>query len=97
MFISIVGTSCSGKTEVLKHLKTQGFNEVRLSVPEDSPESFATPSAMLDHVTKNWLSNWVTLSLTKKEDLEMFSKRPFFLLLNVDGPVMLRWRRYCER
>lgn len=49
---------------------------------------------MLDYATRSWRSNFVTTSLRTKEQLEVFAKRPFFLLLSVDAPLMTRWRRH---
>jgi len=48
---------------------------------------------MLDHVTRNWRSNLVTTDLTTYDDIKPFVKRPFFMLLSVDGPLRTRFQR----
>ncbi|KZO96380.1 hypothetical protein CALVIDRAFT_481517 [Calocera viscosa TUFC12733] len=96
MFIGIVGTECSGKSLVKHYLTSKGFVDLSLpNGPAHHPHShsFPTPSAMLDHATHNWRQSYVTTSLSTKAALEPFMKRPFFLLLVVDAPLMLRWRR----
>lgn len=59
--------------------------------------SFDSPALMLDHVTHNWLTNTVTTDLRTCEEIEPFMKRPFFLLVAVDGPLRLRFERERER
>ncbi len=58
--------------------------------------SFATGEALLDFVTKRWQSRWVTLDIHEHEVLEKFSLRPWFLLVSVDAPVLVRWERFKE-
>ncbi|KAF9074823.1 cytidine deaminase-like protein [Rhodocollybia butyracea] len=55
--------------------------------------SFSTPEEILDYVTCNWRSNFVTTDLGNREVLETFIKRPFFLLLSLDAPLTDRYRR----
>ncbi|KZT30895.1 hypothetical protein NEOLEDRAFT_44111 [Neolentinus lepideus HHB14362 ss-1] len=55
---------------------------------------FATAAALLDHITQNWRADFVTSDLTDIKILDRFSKRPFFLLISVDAPLMARYRRY---
>ncbi|WWD15756.1 hypothetical protein CI109_100178 [Kwoniella shandongensis] len=59
--------------------------------------TFPTSSAMLDYVTRNWLSHNVTTDLRSYEDIEPFMKRPFFLLVSVDGPLRVRYEREKAR
>ncbi|KIO31744.1 hypothetical protein M407DRAFT_14058 [Tulasnella calospora MUT 4182] len=90
MFISIIGTSCSGKKTILKYLLSKGFTQASLG---GQTLSFPSAADLLDFATRNWRSNYVTLSLQDRTTLEPFSKRPFFLLVSVDAPVMVRWSR----
>ncbi|KAK0208768.1 cytidine deaminase-like protein [Desarmillaria ectypa] len=55
--------------------------------------TFDTPSAMLDYVTRNWRTRFVTVDLCTREHIERFIKRPFFMLLSVDAPILDRYRR----
>jgi dCMP deaminase len=54
---------------------------------------FSSHSQLLDHVTRNWRSNFVTRDLNTRDALEMFTKRPFFMLISVEAPLLERYRR----
>ena len=58
---------------------------------------FDTPEAMLDFVTKRWQEKWVTTDITDVLTIDRFLLRPFFLLVSVDAPVHLRWKRFSDR
>jgi dCMP deaminase len=58
---------------------------------------FETMSEMVDYVTKRWRENFVTVDIWNEADLELAIKRPFFLLISVDAPVTIRWKRFQER
>ncbi|WWD01613.1 hypothetical protein V866_008558 [Kwoniella sp. B9012] len=67
-----------------------------LSTPLESPSSnltFTSQSSLLDFITRNWLSHHVTTDLTSYEEIEPFVKRPFFLCVSVDGPILARYER----
>lgn len=59
----------------------------------NKPMFFSSPAELLDFVTRNWRMNFVTLDLYTRRLVEMFVKRPFFMLLSVDGPLYERYRR----
>lgn len=48
---------------------------------------------MLNYVTENWRRNFVTCDLSNRQLLEPFTRRPFFLILQCDAPLMERFRR----
>ncbi|KIK70695.1 hypothetical protein GYMLUDRAFT_150141 [Collybiopsis luxurians FD-317 M1] len=54
---------------------------------------FKSPEEILDYATRNWRSNYVTTDLKTREAIEIFIKRPFFLLLSLDAPLLDRYRR----
>ena len=58
---------------------------------------FGSPDALLSFVTANWRENWVTTDIWNEEIVEIFSRRPFFLLISVDAPVTVRWERFKKR
>ncbi|KAL2264833.1 hypothetical protein VTJ83DRAFT_7343 [Remersonia thermophila] len=58
---------------------------------------FSTPEALLDFVTRHWRDRWVTTDIASEAVLDMYSRRPFFLLLSVDAPLTVRWHRYRAR
>ena len=55
--------------------------------------TFASPEDLLTHVTRHWRKNFVTVDLTSSPLIDLFVKRPFFLLVNVDAPLLQRYRR----
>ncbi|KAG9299532.1 hypothetical protein G9A89_020703 [Geosiphon pyriformis] len=97
----IVGSLCAGKHTVAKWLiSTHGFIHLALSQRDHFPMvpvEFDSPVEMLQHVTKNWSENFVTCDIETIDTLELFRKRPFFLLISVDSPVMMRYARYLDR
>ena len=44
-------------------------------------------------MTKRWQRNYVFEGITDEVVLEALVKRPFFLLVSIDAPVSLRWKR----
>ena len=58
---------------------------------------FDSMGEMTDYVTKRWRQNFVTVDIWNEEDLDNVAKRPFFLLISVDAPVGIRWKRFSER
>jgi hypothetical protein len=59
----------------------------------DQPLWFASAAELFEHVTLNWRSNFVTRDLRTERMIQMFIKRPFFMLVSVDGPISDRFRR----
>jgi hypothetical protein len=48
---------------------------------------------MLDHVTRDWRSHYVTSDVLSSEDLREFAVRPFVLVVKLDAPILDRFRR----
>ena len=97
MFVAIVGLACAGKSAVAEYLESRhGFQRVGLG-DSGAGRSFATPDEMLHFVTCHWRSNFVTLDIDTNVLVDVFEKRPFFLLLGVEAPLMQRWRRAQAR
>lgn len=64
----------------------------------EQPHDFVSVQTLLEHSTAHWRDNIVTLDLTTRAEIEIgFDKRPFFLLIGVDAPVTVRWRREVKR
>ncbi|KAK9467288.1 cytidine deaminase-like protein [Lipomyces arxii] len=55
--------------------------------------SFHTVESMIDYVTKRWTQLFVTTSVYSEAALDAFSARPFFLLLAVQAPLLVRYQR----
>jgi len=58
---------------------------------------FGTIEQLVEYATKNWRENLVTTDIVREDELEVLTKRPFFLLVSIDAPMMTRWARYRER
>lgn len=63
-----------------------------------SPEVvFENVDLLLEFVTKRWRECWVTTDIWDGATLDRLIQRPFFLLVSVDAPVSLRWKRFTDR
>src|SRR5436305_11643087 len=74
---------------------SNGIHQLQVNGNEDI--RFDSMSEMIDYVTKQWRENFVTVDIWNENDLEMAIKRPFFLLVSVDAPITIRWKRYTQR
>lgn len=79
-------------------------SQSRISVLDHAPnetkaddKTFPTVEALIDFVTKRWQQRWVTTHVWDETVLEMLSRRPFFILVSVDAPLSIRWKRLKER
>ncbi|KAJ9653466.1 Deoxycytidine monophosphate (dCMP) deaminase [Neophaeococcomyces mojaviensis] len=59
--------------------------------------TFPDVDSLLEFVTKRWQEHWVLTDIEDEDTLELLLRRPFFLLLSVDAPVTLRFRRFNAR
>jgi dCMP deaminase len=59
--------------------------------------SFPDVESLLDFVTKRWREHWVLTDIYDEETLELLLRRPFFMLINVDAPVGVRFERFSDR
>ena len=59
--------------------------------------TFHTADDLLDFVTKKWQGFWVTTDVHSEEILDKLDRRPFFILVSVDAPIHVRWKRFQER
>lgn len=58
---------------------------------------FASFEGLLDFVTRRWNQQWVIADVWEERLLDALLQRPFFLLVSIDAPVSLRWKRYKNR
>lgn len=99
---------CAGKNTVADYLtENLGFARLHLA-QQQSPQlevkqqdanakSFACVTSLLDFVTKQWQQRWVTTDLWNESILENLLRRPSFILVSVDAPVSVRWKRLKDR
>ncbi|KAG9013129.1 Deoxycytidine monophosphate (dCMP) deaminase [Tulasnella sp. JGI-2019a] len=73
------------------------YTHVPNAARPDTAQHFASTPELLNFATRTWRSNFVTTSLQTRKDIDAFARRPFFLLLGVDAPVMTRWRRHAAK
>jgi len=86
--------------------QSSGGEDARPPVPSTEPLSsefclvnadrslcFSSAQDFLHHATKHWQHNFVTVDLRTRHSVEIFIRRPFFLLLNVDAPIYERFSR----
>ncbi|KAK0638775.1 cytidine deaminase-like protein [Cercophora newfieldiana] len=59
-----------------------------------SPHHFTSALTLLDYVTTRWRSRFVTTHIPTTPILDLYSRRPFFLLLSVDAPLLTRYHRF---
>ncbi|KAI9736809.1 MAG: Deoxycytidine monophosphate (dCMP) deaminase [Claussenomyces sp. TS43310] len=105
MFVGICGGICAGKRTVAQYLTDHhGFTHLHLqktaqngaSMPSADQHTFAHVDALVDFVTKRWRDRWVTTDIHDEDVLDILERRPFFILISVDAPVSVRWRR-CQQ
>lgn len=74
-------------------------NNIRLQTSEIKQEDllFESVELLLEFVTQRWQERWVTTDIWDGAILDHLIQRPFFLLVSVEAPVSLRWRRFTDR
>lgn len=93
---------CAGKEVTAQCLIEQyGFQEIilRSSTERERPNTlyFGRVSELVDYVTKRWREHFVLTKVTNETVLDELAGRPFFILISVDAPVQVRWRRWKAR
>lgn len=76
-----------------KHLSFLSMSPPSSPAPNRQPLCFPSPQSLLNYVTRNWQENFVTSDLDTRELVDLFVRRPFFLLLSIDAPLYERFRR----
>lgn len=100
MFVGICGGICSGKRTVAQYLvEHHGFTRIYLdpTATTTTPETFLSVDALVEFVTTRWQQRWVTTDIHNEAVLDILVRRPFFILISVDAPVSMRWKRFQQR
>lgn len=86
-------------TEPRRPAQLEAGDQLQLpnSISETPSENFQTTDDLVHFVTNRWREHWVIIDLSNEELLEKLLLRPFFLLVGVDAPISLRWRRFTDR
>jgi dCMP deaminase len=102
MFVGLCGGICAGKHTVAQYLVDHhGFKELHLhhatTNTSTDEHTFQTVFDLVDFVTKRWRERWVTTDIYNESILDILVRRPFFILISVDAPVSVRWKRFQQR
>ncbi|KAJ7110048.1 cytidine deaminase-like protein [Mycena epipterygia] len=79
-----------------KHLSFLSMGPMPQASPanfSEKPRCFSSSAVLLDYVTRNWQQDFVTVDLHTRDVVEAFVKRPFFMLLSIDAPLLDRFYR----
>ncbi|KAG0683554.1 Deoxycytidine monophosphate (dCMP) deaminase [Pichia californica] len=108
MLIGLAGTLGSGVEDVIKALcKIENFKLIGLEsqfeelnkfeIQEEilsTPRIFKDDISMLNYVTTNWRDHMIIPNVSEIDNIELFVKRPFFLLVSIDSPLLIKFNRY---
>ncbi|ORX91852.1 deoxycytidylate deaminase [Basidiobolus meristosporus CBS 931.73] len=102
MFIGLTGTLCSGKHTIARYLiEAHQFQYITLTTDPRAKEfnalTFDSAKEIQEFTTKNWRSNYVICHISTANELNLYRKRPFFLLVAVDAPLIVRYNRWLSR
>ncbi|KAF3169900.1 Deoxycytidine monophosphate (dCMP) deaminase, variant 2 [Orbilia oligospora] len=84
-------------TSIAKEDGSSTTDTVVTSFPGNGNLTFPTVEELLDYVTERWQEKFVTTDVLNEEMLDILLKRPFFILVSVDAPIVVRWKRYIEK
>lgn len=70
--------------------RANGSNKVR-------EHTFDRAEDLVDFVTTRWRERWVTTDVYTESILDVLLRRPFFILVSVDAPASIRWKRFNAR
>lgn len=101
MFIGLLGAPGSAAEEIVHCLTREyGFKHVGLSKSEKNREEdivlYENSEDLLTDVTIHWRENFVTCDVEHIEGIDMYIKRPFFLLITVDSSLLVKFKRYTK-
>ncbi|KAJ2008692.1 hypothetical protein H4R26_000011 [Coemansia thaxteri] len=63
----------------------------------NEPRVFATVKLLLNYITPRWRQNYVSTDITSPVDLYLMWKRPFAMVVGIDAPTSIRYKRYCAK
>ncbi|KAI9088751.1 cytidine deaminase-like protein [Phlyctochytrium arcticum] len=107
MLIVLTGPICAGKHAVAEFFTQQyQFTKIALDYSDSSSSTavagksglvFQSVTALITYVTSRWSESFVLMSLERPSDWDLIGKRPFALLVTVDAPVTVRFKRYSQK
>jgi len=86
----------------LRASKTTSFNDESGNGNGDSDGDSSdievyTPNQVLDIAMPRWREGFVVYPIDSVRDVAVFRKRPFFLLVAIDAPLLVRFRRHEKK
>lgn len=101
MFIGLLGAPGSDADEIVHFLtKEYSFKHVGISSNKKSPSGeivlYENSDDLLNSVTSQWMDNFVTSDVQHIDDIDLYIKRPFFLLITVDSNLLIKYKRYTK-
>lgn len=97
MLVGISGPTKSGKSQVAALLSNMyGFQQLNVSSGDKDQFCFATFSDLLNFATSNWRNRYTVIGIERYQGYDIAFKRPFFLMLWVDSPVTVRFKRFLD-
>lgn len=101
MFVGLCGGICSGKSTVAQYLVDHhDFTHLYINSSLASSHeklTFKDVDDLFEFVTPRWQQRWVTTDIFTEAVLDVLVRRPFFILVSVDAPVTVRWKRFQQR
>ncbi|CCF43242.1 cytidine and deoxycytidylate deaminase zinc-binding region [Colletotrichum higginsianum] len=76
------------------HAPAPGGQAPASSRQQQQQLTFSSADALVDFVTTRWQSRFVTTDVHNEAVLDTLSRRPFFMLISVDGPLTVRHARF---
>jgi dCMP deaminase len=102
MLIGLLGGVSSGKAQVAEYLeKNFGFKTFLMKNwkatynNEDGMTADEVDEWMLG--SSYWKDNWICYPITCKSDFDKLRRRPYFLSICVDAPLLVRYKRYIKK
>ena len=94
VLLGIIGQRASGKKTIGDYI-SKHYNFMEIKVNDSAEElSFADFSAAVDYATSHWNDNFYIISIDRFKGFDAALKRPFFVLLSVDAPPLVRYLRF---
>ncbi|EEB08608.2 deoxycytidylate deaminase [Schizosaccharomyces japonicus yFS275] len=103
----VCGPICSGKDVAVEYLRTQHSctlieccetikASTSVTVFKVDGETLTGVSELVNFVTRNWRKRYVLNNFSDPTLRDALSKRPFFLLVYLDAPILTRYERYVK-
>ena len=101
MFVGLCGGICSGKSTVAQYLVDHhDFTHLYINssfASSHEKHTFKDVDDLVEFVTPRWQQRWVTTDIFTEAVLDVLVRRPFFILISIDAPVTVRWKRFQQR